>query len=148
MKNSKTFRKGLFNPRNPQKYQGDIKNIVYRSSWEKMFFEFCDNNVNVLKWGSEILKIPYIKPTDGEIHHYYPDVFIQYRDKDGNIQNEVIEIKPEKQVDITKNKKLSLYEQVTYAINVSKWKYATAFCKKHNIRFRVLTEKQLFAIYK
>lgn len=148
MKNNKSFRKGLFVPRNPQKYVGDVNNIIFRSSWEKVFFDFCDNNVNILKWSSETLKIPYIKPTDGKLHYYYPDVFIQYKDKNNKLHNEIIEIKPEKQINITKNKKVSLYERVTYAINIAKWKSAASFCDKHDIKFRLLSEKDLFSSYK
>ena len=34
--------KGLFKPLNPQKYKGNHKNIIYRSSWEKRFMGYCD----------------------------------------------------------------------------------------------------------
>lgn len=141
-------RKGYFKPRHPEKYVGDLNDIVYRSSWEKSFMQFLDNNSNVEQWGSEIIAIPYRKPTTGRIHKYYPDFWVKYKNKDGAVIQEVIEVKPAKQAcqptTVGKNKKTQLYEAVTWSINKAKWKYAKLFCDKYNMKFRVLTEKQLF----
>jgi len=134
--------KGLFFPKFPDKYVGDVNNIVYRSSWEKRFMEFCDNNIMITKWGSEEIRIPYIKPTTKKIHHYYPDFFIIYQDATGKMVKEIIEIKPLKEVAVTK--KSSTYDKIAIAINEAKWEAAKQFCAKHNMIFRVLTEKSLF----
>jgi len=37
-----------------------------------------------------------------------------------------------------------LNEVVTYEVNQSKWAYASEWCKQRNVKFKVLTEKQLF----
>ena len=52
--------KGLFKPKNPSKYKGNINEIVYRSSWEKKMMIYCDTTKSVVEWGSEELVIPYV----------------------------------------------------------------------------------------
>ena len=66
---------GIFTPKNPQKYVGKHA-PKYRSGWELTFMRFCDNNINVLKWGSENVIVPYISPLDGRVHKYYVDNFV------------------------------------------------------------------------
>lgn len=145
---SRGFRQGRFLPKHPSKYKGNVNNVVYRSSWELSFCQFLDNNPNILEWSSEEIAIPYIKPTDGRVHRYFPDYWIKFRNKQGKMVQEIIEIKPSTQTRAPrrtgKRKKQQLYETITYAINVSKWKAATEFCNKYNMKFRLLTEKELF----
>lgn len=143
------WRQGYYTPKHPEKYKGNVENIVYRSSWELSFCQFLDNNPNIIAWNSEEIAIPYIKPTDGRPHKYYPDFYIKYKNKHGEIKEELIEIKPENQTKPPKpgkgkRKKYQLQESLTYAINIAKWESATLFCNKYGIKFRVLTEKQLF----
>lgn len=144
----KGIRKGLFTPRHPEKYVGNVNNIVYRSSWELSFMNFLDNNPNIEKWGSEIISIPYRKPTTGRIHKYYPDFWIKYKSKNGEVVQEVIEVKPEKETrqptTVGKTKKTQLYEAITWSINKAKFKSAALFCTKYGMKFRVLTEKHIF----
>jgi len=144
----KGVRKGYFIPKHPAKYVGDLKNIVYRSSWELDFMRFLDSNTSIIKWGSEIISIPYRKPTTGRIHKYYPDFWIKYKNKNGEIIQELIEVKPEKETKqpttVGKNKKTQIYETLTYAINISKWKSAKLFCDKYGIKWRILTERNIF----
>lgn len=141
---AKTFKQGVYTPRYPEKYVGDASKIIFRSSWELSMNQFFDNNPNILRWCSEEIAIPYIKPTDGKVHRYYPDYWIEYKDREGNILQEMIEVKPESQVNIRTKKRLTEYDKVTYAINIAKWQAASQFCKKHNIKFRILTENQMF----
>ena len=42
------YRSGKYEPRNPEKYIGDIHNIIYRSSWEHRFCTYCDTNELIL----------------------------------------------------------------------------------------------------
>ena len=63
--------KGKFKPKNPSKYIGDPTNIVYRSLWERRFMIYCDNEDNILSWGSEEVVIPYVSPIDNKVHRYY-----------------------------------------------------------------------------
>ena len=50
--------KGKYKPINPNKYQGDPTNIVYRSSWELKFMRFCDLRDDVVQWQSEEIIVP------------------------------------------------------------------------------------------
>ena len=70
--------KGIFKPNNPQKYKGNVKNIVYRSSWEKRFMNYCDRTREIIEWGSEELSIFY-RGVDGKPHRYYPDFYMKVR---------------------------------------------------------------------
>jgi hypothetical protein len=133
---------GKYIPKYPEKYVGDVQNIEFRSKWEIRFMEFCDANMNILKWGSEEIYIPYVKPTTKKVHRYYPDFFIMYKNSKGQIVKEIIEIKPKKEVALTK--KSSLYDKVAIAINMAKWEAAKQFCTAHGMSFPVLTEDSLF----
>lgn len=139
---------GRYHPRNPEKYVGDINKIRFMSSWEREAHQFFDNNPNILRWSSEEIGIPYLNAIDNKYHTYYPDYWIEYRNRKGEIVQEIIEVKPAAQVKRPsakgKSRKVQLYEQLTYVKNMSKWKYAQAFCDAHRIRFRIITEKQLF----
>ena len=93
------YHQGKFNPQNPEKYKGkDIKNIIYRSSWELKFMRNCDRKENILEWGSEEFFIPYYDPTTRKVRRYFPDFYMKVKDRDGNIVRYVIEVKPKKQV--------------------------------------------------
>lgn len=145
---TKGIKKGLFKPKHPEKYVGNLNKIIYRSSWELSFMKFLDNNKSIEKWGSEIISIPYRKPTTGRIHKYYPDFWVKYKDKNGKIIEEIIEVKPEKQTKppttVGKTKKTQLYEAISWAINKSKFRSAKIFCDKYGMRWRILTERDIF----
>ena len=139
------FKKGVYKPVNSSKYIGKA-DPVYRSSYELKFFRWADNNKNVIKWGSEALKIPYQSPVDGRVHHYYPDNIV--RIKEGNKEQDyLIEIKPSTQTQPPKPGKKSqkriVYEQVQFAVNIAKWQAAKNFCDRHKLKFTILTEKDL-----
>jgi len=142
-KNSK-FRQGIFTPVNSEKFIGS--KAIYRSGLELKFFRFCDNNVNVIKWGSENIIIPYISPLDGRVHRYFVDNYVVIKEGSA-IKKYLIEIKPFRQTSAptTKYKKQQhlIYEQKQYAINVAKWEYARKYCSKYNMSFLILTEKEL-----
>jgi len=137
----------IYKLKNPQKYVGNNKDFIRcMSSWEIEAHRVFDTNENIIEWASEPFPIPYVKPTDGKIHRYFPDYYIKYRDKYGNIIHEIIEIKPYAQTVL--RERFSHVEQVEYAINQAKWKYATEWCKAHGLNFRIITEingsKQVF----
>lgn len=137
----------FYRPVRPEKYVGDLKKIVYRSSWERRFFQFCDSSANVLKWSSEPFFIPYWDSSSEKMRRYYPDAYVEILESCGKIRKLVIEIKPYKQtiepVRRKKSTKTYLNECLTYAKNQSKWKYAREFCDKHEFEFVILTEKNL-----
>lgn len=143
------FKQGFYNPTNPKKYIDDVKNIIYRSSWEYKFMLWCDNNPGVLKWSSESIIVPY--EFLGKKHRYFPDFYIEVKDKDNNIKKYLIEIKPQKDAvfkkpkTITeKNKKRVVEQALTVSKNQAKWEAAREFCRINNMEFMVLTENELF----
>lgn len=138
------FRQGYYTPRNPEKYVGDAAKIRYMSSWELAFDKFLDGNPNIIRWSSECVAIPYIKPTDGKIHRYYPDYWIEYINKDGEVIQEILEIKPKSQAGGKSVGRMNMYEKVQYAVNLAKWESCKRFCEQRGIVFRVLTEQELF----
>ena len=75
--------KGRFKPKNRQKYKGNISEVVYRSSWELKFMQYCDTNNKILKWSSEEIIIPYKSPVDNRVHRYFPDFYVKYKDVKG-----------------------------------------------------------------
>ena len=134
--------KGLYKPLHPEKYLGDVNKIRFLSSWELRFMNFCDSNPNIIQWGSEEFQIKYFNPVKNKVCNYIPDFIVKYKDKNGLILTEVIEIKPHCQTVI--GKKPSTYDKVQLVINHAKWTAAKAFCDQHNVKFRVLTEQELF----
>jgi hypothetical protein len=143
---TKTY-KGKFRTKNPAKYAGDIQNIVYRSLWELKFMKWCDENPSVEQWGSETVIVPYISPVDKKIHRYFVDFYIKIKDKNGELNKYLIEIKPErftKPPDINKKKTKNFINEVfQYGVNEAKWKAAFEFCQDRNMKFMILTEKDL-----
>ena len=140
------YKQGYYTPKKPEKYVGDVTKIRYMSSWELQTHQFFDNNSRVLRWASEEIAIPYMKPTDGKIHRYYPDYWVEYVNKDGEICQEIIEVKPAQQTKMTtsRNPKHRLYEQLTFAVNTAKWQAAMAWCQSQNMMFRIITENSIF----
>jgi len=138
--------KGLFKPMNPQKYKGNINNIIYRSSWEHKFMRYCDRNKDVLEWGSEEIAI-YYRSIDNRPHRYFPDFYMKVRQSNGTFKKFIIEIKPKAQ---TRKPKKPLRESrvyknalLTYERNRRKWSTAYAWCIKRNMKFLILTEDHL-----
>ena len=139
--------KGKFRPKNYKKYKGDFREVIYRSSWELKFMQYCDTNKSIVKWSSEEIVIPYRSPVDNRIHRYFPDFYVKYKDIKGKLQEKVIEIKPAKQVKEPKMQKRRTKKYVsevfTYATNQAKWAAAEDFCKDRKWEFQILTEKEL-----
>ena len=138
---------GRFKPKNYKKYKGDPTNVFYRSLWERRFMVYCDNNPNILEWGSEEIIIPYKSPLDKKVHRYFPDFFIKYKNSSGKIIREIIEVKPKRHLSPPKEPKRKtkryLGEVNTYIINQAKFKAAEEFCKDRKLGFRILTEEHL-----
>lgn len=143
MKNSK-YRQGIFTPINKEKFIGS--KAIYRSGLELKFMRFCDNNSNVIMWGSENVIVPYISPIDGRVHRYFVDNFVVIKESNV-VKKYLVEIKPSKQTvaPTTKYKKKEhlIYEQSMFAVNQAKWAAAREFCKKKGLEFLILTEKEI-----
>jgi hypothetical protein len=148
MAGTKPTMRGRFLPKNPQKYVGNVHNILFRSSWEVTFMKWLDTNNAVLRWGSEELAIPYVNPIkldqDGrpKVCRYFPDFIMMYQDSAGNIKKEIIEVKPYKESVITPG--MTERDKMAYAVNQAKWKAAAAFAEAQGATFRVITEKTIY----
>ena len=136
------FAHGKFTMKNPDKYVG-LKTPTYRSGWEHSFMRLCDEHPNVYQWASESIKIPYRHPITGKYTIYVPDFFIVYNDKDGRKHAELIEVKPMNQTNLRDAGK-SIGKQTQVVINHAKWEAASAYARQNKIKFRVLSEEQLF----
>ena len=141
------YLQGVFKPNNQHKWVNE-KNIIFRSSLELKYFYKCDTNSNIIKVGSENVVVPYLQ-VDNSRHRYYVDLYLKVKDKNGNIQEYIAEIKPAK---FTKTPKLPkskrrtkgyLMECKNWMVNQQKWKYATEYAKDNDMKFIILTEKNL-----
>ena len=135
------YANGKFTVKNPEKYMGK-RNPTYRSSWEFAFMNFCDNNPAVLNWTSESVKIPYYNPVSGKNTIYVPDFLIVYMDANQKQHTEVVEVKPS--TETTMESARSYRDKLSVAINMAKWAAADAWCRANNMRFRVITEYDIF----
>ena len=147
------YNQGFYHPQSPQKYVGDAGNIVYRSGLEWRVMRYLDQNAAVLQWSSEEIKIPYIRPDDGNYHLYYPDFLIKLRSNSG-VRTVLIEVKPAKhtkppKAPVTKAQhKRYLREAVDFAINRAKWDAAENWCKTRGADFLILTEQEILGTVK
>lgn len=133
-------------PKNPDKYIGDVNNIITRSSWETKFLVWLDSNPSVIRWNSEEMVVPYFNPLDSKMHRYFVDFVATMKLKSGIEKTYAIEIKPLVQClppKPNKNRQRLLLETSTYIINQEKWKAARKYCSDKGIEFLVLTEKDL-----
>jgi len=136
------FSQGSFTPQNPEKYIGK-KTPKYRSSWELVFMQLCDNHPGIIKWASEGIYIPYLHPLTGKRTTYIPDFLIVYVDKNNKHHAEVIEIKPLKETTLERAGR-SARSRLAAVINEQKFKAATAWCRAQGLTFKVVTENDIF----
>lgn len=135
----KTY-KGRYTPKNPDKYEGDASNIVYRSLWEKHAFKWCDTNSNIVKWSSEEVVIPYLYEVDKRYHRYFMDLKIKFRDG----KTYLVEIKPDKDTrppEGQRRTKKYITEAFTYVKNQNKWEAAHEYAQDRGWSFVIWTEK-------
>lgn len=136
---------GKYKPKNPAKYRGDPREIVYRSMWEKLCFMWADTSESVASWSSEEVVVPYFYEADRTYHRYFVDMLIKFTDG----KTLLVEIKPfkETQVPVYPGKKTPRYvtESLTYVKNQNKWKAATKYAEERGWEFVVWTENELRA---
>lgn len=149
---------GYYKLINESKYVADPKQIVYRSSLELKFCNFLDKNPNVIKWGSEIIGVPYIG-SDNKQHTYYLDFYVEMKNPSNpaGYDRLLVEVKPSVEVDrVIKNeppkKPLKITPQSLknweYAIleffkNRLKWQAAQSFSRTKSMSFIIVTEKTI-----
>lgn len=135
------YAQGKYQIKNPEKYTGR-KMPTYRSSWEFTFCTFCDNNPAVIQWASEPFMVPYRNPLTGKNTIYVPDFLIVYLDKNQQKHAEVVEIKPLKETTFESAK--TVRDKAAVALNMAKWEAARAFCKNYGLKFRIVTEHDIY----
>lgn len=135
------FANGFYQILNPDKYVGK-KTPHFRSSWEHTFMRFCDENPAVLQWANEAIHIPYVNPFTNRNTIYVPDFIIFYVNKNGQKYGELIEIKPSRETTLEAAR--STRDKAYAVLNQFKWEAANAWCKQQGLRFRVITENDMF----
>ena len=137
-----SYLQGLYKPQHPEKFKGDIKGIVYRSSWELKYLRMIDTDPNVVACSSEEVIIPY-RDYNGKLRRYFMDFYVKYADG----REILVEIKPYIQtiapVPGKKKRKTLMREALTYGINQLKWEAARKYAAKKGWEFVILTENQL-----
>jgi hypothetical protein len=137
------FHKRKYTPIYPEKYSGDVSNIILRSSWEIRFANWCDKNPSVVKWNSEETVIPYRCPTDDKVHRY----FVDFRITVTTGKTFLVEVKPmaQTQPPVYPGRRTQRYltESLTYMKNQAKWKAATEYAKDRGWEFKIITEYEL-----
>lgn len=120
---------------------------MYRSSWERMFMNWCDTREHIVAWQSEEKAIWYHDPITKKQRRYFPDFIIKYN-KNGTLMTEMIEIKPQAQIDgpptQPKRRTAAWAKAVqTYVTNRAKWEAACKYCEDRGMSFRLISEKHL-----
>ncbi len=143
---ARRFKQGKFTPRNPHKYVGDLSDIVYRSSWELKFLDWCDRNPSVINYNSEGIIIPYFSQADNKNRRYFVDFIIKMKKDDGDLVTLLIEIKPyHETVPPKATRKTKRYLEMchTYQVNQDKWHAAEKWAQQNGCIFKVLNEFDL-----
>ena len=144
----KDTKKGKYIVKNLHKYIGK-KHPVFKSMWEQNIFFMLDNNPFIKKWGYECQPIPYFNIVTQKNTMYYPDIFFHRVDEQGNHMQFLLEIKPHKFTRPPvppKTRNAAALERfrrqkAAYAINLCKWEEAEKWCRRHNVEWMLVTEK-------
>lgn len=152
------YYQGLYKVKNRQKYMGD-DNPIFKSSIEKRAFYYFDHNINILRWGYEIVSVPYFFTLDQKWHKYIVDAYAEVRGTDGKMKNYLIEIKPQSQNVWDVNGKIVMpkppkrktakswqnYQKrmIEATRNACKWEAAKRFCIERGWEFKIVTDKNL-----
>ena len=140
---NKKFKQGFYIPKRPLKCMNIMETqepqpIIWRSSWEQKFCQFCDETQSITRWGSEILSILYKDPIRNKMAYYFPDFYVEYIDNNKALKKVLIEVKPLKEATLSEAK--NGYDRLMVSKNAMKWKAAIEFCKKRGIDFKVMHE--------
>lgn len=146
------YAQGVYPIKNSDKFMGNEEKCYYRSSYELKFMVYCDNSDHIVKWGSEMVAIPYYD-WDGKEHRYFIDFIVE--DKNG--VKWLIEVKPlEETLQVLKNepppepkkessKALENYEYALkqWSLNRHKWAQAKQYAENRGYKFKIITEENL-----
>lgn len=165
--NNSHYKGGNYIPKNKDKVMklNDKGGIYYRSSWELKIIMWLDNKEEVVRWGSECLRIPYqmteMKRGNLEVipHSYFPDYYYELKLPDGSISHVVAEVKPKAEYEdaimfsegrfnipegLTPKKLKNLEYRFKMAHrNSEKFKTMINWCNLKGYKFIVITEDNL-----
>ena len=157
--------KSKFTPTNKEKYLGNIKKILTRSTWELALCKWCDRNEHICKWSLENVIVKYYDELTYKDRRYIVDFYIETTDG----EKLLVEVKPHRETkppqrfsNQHKELKEILYEApnsynhpslqkkyrrlITYLKNQAKWKAAAIYAEERNWKFVVWTEHQFKAL--
>ena len=143
----KRAHKGFFLPNFPEKCINKIPShgLLYRSGLERKSFFYMDNTDSVVRWGSELVKLQYV--LNNKLKTYITDLYVEVRNKNGEIDKYIIEVKHSKKTRPPKPQKrrTKLYESLIHEwhMNQAKWSAARKYCEAKGYKFMILTEKEL-----
>lgn len=157
------YMQGQYRLINENKYIANPSEIFYRSSLEYKFCKFLDLSPLVIKWGSEIIGVPYIG-ADNKPHTYYVDYYLEMHNKVDPMLpiRLIIEVKPFVETEkIINNTPPKQPEKITakslqnweYAIrefdkNKRKWSAAQEYARMRSMEFVVITEKNINNLFR
>lgn len=144
------YTQGYFTPLFPEKYIGDVHKIIYRSSYEHIFYMTLDLDPSVKRWAAESMKIEYISPVDKRIHRYFPDAYIEKVVKGEQVKI-IAEIKPlafltppeKKQGGTLKQRARYLENLKKYVIIQAKKRATEKYALKMGYKYLFITETYL-----
>lgn len=121
--------------------------VNFKSGLELKAIKYADFNKFVVKFSLEPFHVKYVKPTDGKVHRYFIDLFLEFQTGDKFI----VEIKskgetiPPKVPKSKTQKALMNYQKAlqTFAVNEAKWTAAKKFAEDQGMKFIILTEDEL-----
>jgi hypothetical protein len=141
---------GYFNPKNVDKYVGP-EPIIFRSSWERKFMIWCDNNPKVLRWSSEPIQIKYWSSIYKKEKTYHPDFYVLVEKEDGSQKQLLVEVKPESHIKkpqppkTNSRKAVENYKYLAeqYVTNRDKYVAAQKYAIDRGWQFVVMTENSI-----
>lgn len=157
--NQKTrYMQGQYELLNENKYIANPNEIFYRSSLEYKFCRFLDRSNKVIKWGSEVVGVPYTG-SDNKPHTYYVDYYLEMVNSEDPMlpKRLLVEVKPSVETErIINNTPPSKPKKITtkslqnweYALkefdkNKRKWHAAQEYSRLRSMEFVVVTEKNI-----
>lgn len=121
--------------------------VNYKSSLELSAIRYCDFNKHIVKFSLEPFAIKYFKRVSGKVHRYYIDLFIEFSNGDKFLVEvkSFSETKPPKKLTKNTTKSKINYQKalMTYYTNKDKWNAAEDFASQNDMKFIILTEKEL-----
>jgi len=137
--NNSNYISGQYIPKYPERYNGDVNHIIYRSSYELKAFQMIEESIstsnNIISWGYETEIIPY--KFKNKNLNYYVDIKLETK-----LGIYLIEIKPELQTKEPTNNNYFNNKNI-YDMNKAKWNQARIYCIERGWKFKIWTEKEL-----